>query len=95
MRFLRPLESFIGVFQGLFGMLLCGLVVFFPVVCGSGTMRVCGEFVEFSSSLVRVTGTAFPWFRLHLRIIPFPKLSTCGHGPGGYHPRISVAPRLG
>ena len=54
MRFLRPLESFIGVFQGLFGMLSCGLVVFFPVVCGSGTVRVCGEFVEFSSSLVRV-----------------------------------------
>jgi hypothetical protein len=43
------------MFQGLFGMLLSSLVVFFPVVCGSGTMRVCGEFVEFSSSLVRVT----------------------------------------
>jgi hypothetical protein len=55
MRFLRPLESFIGMFQGLFGMLLSSLVVFFPVVCGSGTVRVCGEFVEFSSSLVRVT----------------------------------------
>ena len=55
MSFLRPLESFIGMFQGLSRMLLSGLVVFFPVVCGSGTVRVCGEFVEFSSSLVRVT----------------------------------------
>jgi len=51
---LRPLESFIGMFQGLSGMLLSGLVVFFAVVCGSGTVRVCGEFVELSSSLVRV-----------------------------------------
>ena len=42
------------MFQGLSGMLLSGLVVFFAVVCGSGTVRVCGEFVELSSSLVRV-----------------------------------------
>ena len=55
MSFLRPLESFIGMFQGLSGMLLSGLVVFFAVVCGSGTVRVCGEFVELSGSLVRVT----------------------------------------
>ena len=35
-------------------MLVPGLVIFFPVVRGSGTVRVCSEFVEFGSSLVRV-----------------------------------------
>jgi hypothetical protein len=54
MSFLRPLVSFIGVFQRLFGMLLPGLVIFFPVVCGSRTVRMCCEFVEFCGSLVRV-----------------------------------------
>ena len=54
MSFLRPLESFIGMFQRLFGMLLPGLVVFFPVVCGSRTVRMCCEFVELCGSLVRV-----------------------------------------
>ncbi len=54
MSFLRPLESFIGMFQRLFGMLVSGLVIFLGVVCGGGTVRVCGEFVEFGSSLVGV-----------------------------------------
>jgi len=54
MSFLRPLESFVGMFQRLFGVLLSGLVVFFSVVCGSRTVRVCGEFVELGGSLVRV-----------------------------------------
>ena len=54
MSFLRRLESFIGMFKRLFGMLVSGLVIFFPVVYGGGTVRVCGEFVEFGSSLVRV-----------------------------------------
>ena len=54
MSLLRPLERFIGMFQRLFGMFLSGLVVFFSVVCGSGTVRVCGEFVELGGSLVRV-----------------------------------------
>ena len=54
MSFLGPLESFIGMFQGLLGMLMPGLVIFFPVVCGGGTVRVRGEFMEFGSSLVRV-----------------------------------------
>jgi hypothetical protein len=48
MRFLRPLECFIGIFHGLLGMLVPSLVIFFPMV------RVCGESVELSSSLVRV-----------------------------------------
>ena len=54
MSFLRRLESFIGVFKCLFGMLVSGLVIFFPVVHGGSAMRVAGEFVEFGSSLVRV-----------------------------------------
>ncbi len=54
MSFLRPLESFIGMFQGLFGMLVSGLVIILCVVCSGGTVRVCGEFVEFGSSLVGV-----------------------------------------
>jgi len=31
-----------------------GLVIFFPMVRGGSTVRVCGEFVELGSSLVRV-----------------------------------------
>jgi hypothetical protein len=52
--FLRPLESLIGVFQGLVGILVSGLVIFFPMVRGGGTVRVRGQFVEFSNSLVRI-----------------------------------------
>jgi len=51
MSFLRPLESFIGMFQCLLGVLVSGQVIFFPVVRGGGAMRVCGVFVEFGSSL--------------------------------------------
>jgi hypothetical protein len=54
MSFLRPLESFIGMFQCLFGMFVSGLVIFLPVVRSGSTVRVCGEFVELSRSLVRV-----------------------------------------
>jgi hypothetical protein len=41
-------------------MLVPGLVIFFPVVCGGGTVRVRGEFVEFGSSLVRVIWHSVP-----------------------------------
>jgi hypothetical protein len=58
--FLGPLESFIGMFQGLLGMLVPGLVIFFPMVRGGGTVRVRGEFVEFGSSLVRVDWHSAP-----------------------------------
>jgi hypothetical protein len=54
MSFLRALESVIGMFQSLPGMLVSSLVIFFPVVCGGSAVRVCGELVEFGSSLVRV-----------------------------------------
>jgi len=42
------------MFHGLLGMLVPGLVIFFPVVRGGGPMRVRSEFVELRSSLVRV-----------------------------------------
>jgi hypothetical protein len=52
MSFMRRLESFIGMLKRLFGMLVSGLVIFFPVMhCGS-TVRMSGEVVEFGSSLV-------------------------------------------
>jgi hypothetical protein len=59
MSFLRPLESFIGMFQCLLGVLVSGQVIFFPVVRGGGAVRVCGVFVEFGSSLVRVIWHCF------------------------------------
>ena len=61
MSFLRPLESFIGMFQRLFGMLMSGLVIFFSMVCCGSAVRVCGKFMEFGSSLVRVI-----WHRLSI-----------------------------
>ena len=40
--------------HGLLGMLVPGLVIFFPVVRGGGAMRVRSKFVELRSSLVRI-----------------------------------------
>ena len=54
MSFLRPLESLIGMFQRLPGMLVSGLVIFFVVVCGGSAVCMCGKFVEFGSSSMRV-----------------------------------------
>jgi len=81
MRFLRPLECLIGIFHGLLGMLVPSLVIFFPMVRGGSTVRVCGEFVELRSSLVRVIwhSATHPLRPLHLRIIPFSKLFNTVH----------------
>jgi len=81
MRFLRPLECFIGIFHGLLGMLVPSPVIFFPMVRGGSTVRVCGEFVELRSSLVRVIwhSATHPLRPLHLRIIPFSKLFNTVH----------------
>jgi len=70
MSFLRPLQSLIGMFQSLSGMLVSRLVVFFPVLCCGGTVRMCSQFVEFGSSLVRLVwhSVPYPRFRLHLRL---------------------------
>jgi hypothetical protein len=72
MSFLRPLESFIGMFQCLPGVLVSGLVIFFPVVRGGGAVCVCGVFVEFGSSLVRFIWHCFPILSGHSDL-------TCSH----------------
>jgi hypothetical protein len=71
MSFLGRLERFTRVFEGLFGVFVSGLVIFFPVMHGGSTVHVCGEFVEFGSSLVRVLWHSVFHPRYHLRIIPF------------------------
>jgi len=75
MSFLRPLEGSIGMFQCLFAML------FFPVVRGGRTVRVCGEFVVLGSSSVRVIWhcVSHPWGPLHLGAIPFSGLFNIRH----------------
>jgi hypothetical protein len=80
MSFLRPLECFIGMLQRLLGMLMSGLVIFFPVVRGGGTMSVCGEFMEFGSSLVRVIwhSVSQPQWAPHAKFFPFSKPSNYG-----------------
>ena len=52
MSFLRRRDSFIGILKCLFGMLVAGLVIFFPVVHGGSAVRMGGEVVEFGGSLV-------------------------------------------
>jgi hypothetical protein len=71
MRFLRPLERLLGMFHGLPGVFVPGLVIFFPVMHRGGAVRVRSEFVELRSSLVRVIwhGASRPWGMPHLRII--------------------------
>jgi hypothetical protein len=81
MSFLRPLRSFIRIFQRLFGMLVSGLVIFLPVVRGGSTVRVCGKFVVFGSFMVRVNwhSASNPRWSPQLRIFPFSKLFNCEH----------------
>jgi hypothetical protein len=78
MCFLRPLGSFIGVFQGLLGELVPGQVILFTIVRDGSTVCVWGEFVEFGSSLVGVVWHAVSLSSTHLRIISFSKLSHKG-----------------
>ena len=65
MSFLRALEGFIGMFHRLLGMFFPGLVILLPVVHSCSAVRVCGEFVEFGSPLVRVI-----WHRVSLSRCP-------------------------
>ncbi len=83
MGFVRPLESFIGMFQRLFGMLVSRLVIFVSVMRGGSTVGVCGEFVVFGSSLVRVAwhSASYPWSPLQLGTIRFSKLYNKEHSP--------------
>jgi hypothetical protein len=93
MRFLRPLESLMRMLQCLLGMLMSGLVIFFAVVRRSNAVCVCGEFVEFGSSLVRVIwhGVSHPQCPMHLRSISFFKLPNYEHSRHG--PTLLVRPR--
>lgn len=82
MGFLRPLESLVRMLQCLLGMLVPALVIFFPVVRGHGTVRVCGQLVEFGSSLMRVIWHSFPYLDVPRILEPFhfsscPILNTC------------------
>jgi len=81
MSFLRPLEGFMGIFQRLFGMLVSGLVILFPVVRGGYTVRVCGEVMKFGGSLVRVIrhSVFHPHCPLQVSIFTFFKLFTYEH----------------
>jgi hypothetical protein len=51
-------------------MLVSGLMIFFPVVHGGGTVRVRGEFVKFGSSLVGVFWHGFPNLGSQLSLEP-------------------------
>jgi hypothetical protein len=81
MRFLRPFECFLGMFQGLFGMLVSRQVILFPVMHRRGTMRVCRQLMKFRSSLVGIVWHSGPPLRcyLYFRTIPFFKLSNSEH----------------
>jgi hypothetical protein len=69
------------MFQGLFGMLVPGQMIFFPVVRGGSSVRVCGEFMEFGSSLVQVLwhSVSIPFSPLHLETYTASKLFNWGH----------------
>jgi hypothetical protein len=60
----------------LLGMLMSGLVIFFAVVRRSNAVCVCGEFVEFGSSLVRVIWHSFPNLDIPRILEPF-HFSSC------------------
>ena len=81
MSFLRPLESFMRMFQSLLGMLMSRLVIFLAVVRRRDAVCMRGEFVEFCSSLMRIIWHSVPHPRCpaHLRTIPFSKLSNYEH----------------
>ena len=68
----RPLHGSTRMFQRLFGKLMSGLVIFFPVVRSGSTVRVCGEFVVFGSSLVRLIwhSVSHPGARSNLQKFP-------------------------
>ena len=75
----RPLHGFTRMFQRLFGMLVPGLVIFFPVVHRGSSVGVCGELVEFGSSLVRVIRHDIPLVFFSLKKIPVSALSQKRH----------------
>lgn len=81
MSIFRPLHGSTRMFQGLFGMLVSGLMIFFPVVRRGSSVRVCGEFVELGSSLVRLIwhSVSHPGARSSLQ--KFPARFSVGSNP--------------
>jgi hypothetical protein len=77
MRFLRPLNRFIGMLQGLPRKFVAGQVIFFPVMHGGSTVRVGRKFVKLSCSLVRIIwhSQSCPEHELQTRIAAFSKLT--------------------
>src|ERR1700734_1241559 len=72
MRFLRPLEGLLGMFQCLPGKLVSCQVIFFPVTRGGSAVRVRSKFVKIGSSLVRVVwheGSPSRW-RTYSKALP-------------------------
>lgn len=86
MSFLRPLQSFVGMFQGLLGMLVSGLMIFFPVVYRGSSVRVRSEFVKFGSSLMRVVWHSVSQlcYPLHPKTIAFFAVFNIEHSRRGY-----------
>jgi hypothetical protein len=52
--FLRELVRFGGMFQGLPGKFVCGLMVLFVMMCGGSAMCMRGKIVKLRGPLVRV-----------------------------------------
>jgi hypothetical protein len=71
MSLLRPLRSFIRVFQRLLGMFVPALMIAFRVLRGGSPVRVRGELVELGSSLVRVIWHWFPHLWRPFNLPPF------------------------
>jgi hypothetical protein len=81
-----PLNGFMSMLQRLVGMLVSGLMIFFPVVHRGSSVRVRGEFVKFGSSLVRpVRHSVSPLFySLHLKTTALFKVFNIEHLGRGY-----------
>jgi hypothetical protein len=94
MSIFRPLHGSTRMFQGLFGMLVSGLMIFFPVVRRGSSVCVCGEFVELGSSLVRLIwhSVSHPGARSSLQ--KFPARFSVGSNPTPAR-RAHKAPRAG
>jgi hypothetical protein len=62
-------------------MLVSSLMIFFPVVRGGDTVRVCSQFVQFGSSLVRVIWhcVSDSWSPLYPSIFAFSALFSFEH----------------
>jgi len=64
---LRRLESLCGVFHRLFGEFVPGQVIFFAVMRGSRTVRVCREFVKLRGSLMETLWHGLPFHNIRIR----------------------------